>query len=102
LGKRTLCTGVIVGAVIGGLVALTNQEARDYARVKLSLMKVEAKYCLNNPSHSVRNFKESVDQFNEKFSNGADSAVNALEQIEHTLDKVMKPKSKEPKQKLLE
>ena len=82
MGKRTLCTGVIVGAVIGGLVALTNQEARDYARVKLSLMKTEAKYCLSNPSQSVRHFKESFNQFNEKISSGADRAVNALEQIE--------------------
>lgn len=102
MGKRTLCTGIIVGALAGGLIALTNQEARDYARAKLSLMRAEAKYCLSNPSQAVRNFRQSFDQFNQKYTSGADSAVNALEQIEHTLDKVIKTKSNEPPQKLLE
>ncbi len=100
VGKRTLCTGIIVGAVVGGLVALTNQDARDYARAKLSLAKAEAKYCLSNPSQTVHQFRQSFDEFNQKFASGADSAVNALEQIEHTLDKVIK--SKKQKQKLLE
>jgi uncharacterized membrane-anchored protein YhcB (DUF1043 family) len=92
MGKRALCTGIIVGAVVGGLVSLTNKEARDYAKVKLSLMKAEGKYCLNNPSQAVRNLRQSFEQFNDNFSSGADSAVNALEQVENTLDKVVKPK----------
>ncbi len=100
MGKRTLCTGIIVGAVVGGLVTLTNKEARDYAKAKLSVMKAEAKYCLSNPSQAVRHLRQSFDQFNHKFSSGADSAINALEQVEHTLDKVIK--RKDPTQKLLE
>lgn len=100
VGKRTLCTGIIVGAVVGGLVALTDQQARDYARVKLSLIKAETKYCISNPSQAVKNVKQSIDQFNRQFSSGADRTVNALEQIEHTLDKVKN--SKAPKQKLIE
>lgn len=100
MGKRTLCTGIIVGAVVGGLVALTNKEAREYAKVKLMIARAEARYCMNNPSQSVRNLRQSFEQFNQKFSNGANSAVNALEQVENTLEKVVK--RKEPAQKLLE
>lgn len=99
MGKRTLCTGIFIGAVVGGLVALTNEEARDYAKAKFSLMRAEARYCLSNPSQSIHNFRQSFEQFNQKFTSGADSAVNALEQVENTLDKVLKPK--EPQQKLL-
>lgn len=100
MGKRTLCTGIFIGAVVGGLVALTNEEARDYAKVKLSLMRAETRYCLSNPSQSIHNFRQSFEQFNQKFISSADSAVNALEQVETTLDKVLKPK--ESQQKLLE
>lgn len=100
MGKRILCTGIIVGAVVGGLISLKNEEARDYAKVKLVLMRAEAKYCLENPSQSVRNFRQSFEQFSQKFTDGADSAANALEQVENTLDKVVT--RKKPKQKLLE
>src|SRR5690625_1301152 len=100
MGKRILCTGIILGAVVGGLVALTNQEARGYARVRLSLMRAEVKYCLSNPSRAVYNVKQSLDQFNKKFASSTDSAINALDQIEHTIDKVIK--LKESPQKFLE
>lgn len=99
MGRRVLCTGIIVGAVVGGLVALTNKEARDYAKVKLTLMRAETRYCMNNPTESVRNLRQSFEQFSQRFSSGAGSAVNALEQMEHTLDKIVK-RGKTP-QKLL-
>lgn len=100
MGRRTLCTGIIVGAVAGGLVALVNKEARDYAKVKFTLMRAEAKYCMNNPVQAVHNLRQSFEKLNQKVSSGANGAVNALEQVENTLDKVMK--REEPSQKYIE
>lgn len=100
MGRRKLYTGIFIGAVVGGLTALINKEARVYAKNKWRTTTKFTKYYLKNPSEAVRNVRISFDEFNKNFTSGAESTVNALEQIEETLDKVMKKKTSE--QKLLE
>lgn len=87
MGRRKLLTGIILGAIVGGLAALTNKEARTYAKTKLQSSKEATKHYLKNPSEAVKNVKTSFDQFNQSFTRSADSTINALEQIEETLDK---------------
>lgn len=100
MGRRKFCTGVIVGAVIGGLVSLMNKDTRLYAKSKVKATADQTKYYLKNPSEAVRTVRVSFNEFNQNFSTGAKSTINALEQIEETLDKVTKKKS--PEQKLIE
>lgn len=100
MGKRKLCTGIILGAVIGGLISLVNKDARLYAKGKLQTTANHTKYYLKNPSEAVSNIRLSFDEFSKTFSSGAESTINALEQIEDTLDKVIKKKN--PEQKLIE
>lgn len=90
MGRRKLCTGMIIGAIVGGLVTLTNQEARDYTRNKLCATTSQIKHCLKNPAESVRNARICVTEFNKNFASGAENAVNALEQVEQTLEKVVR------------
>lgn len=99
MGKRKLCTGIILGAIVGGLTALTDIEARSYAKGKLSFYTSQTKDCLKNPSEAVRKVRISFDQFNEKFVSGAESTSNALAQVENTLAKVVKKKN--PEQNIL-
>lgn len=95
MGRRKLCTGIILGAVVGGLISLTNQDARSYAKGKLSTTKNYTKYYIKNPSEAVRSIRMSFDEFNKSFTSGAENTINALEQIEDTLDKVIKKKTSE-------
>lgn len=89
MGKRKLLTGVIVGAVVGGLTALVNKEARTYTKNKVKEKTKQTKYYLKNPSIAVRNVRKSVEKFNEKLEEGSTSTLQALEQIEETLDKIV-------------
>lgn len=99
MGKRKLYTGIVLGAVVGGIISLMNKDARQYAKSKLHQTMQGTKYYVKHPSEAVRNARVTFDQFNQKFSSGAASTINTLEQIEDTLDKVIQ---KEPDSKRIE
>lgn len=88
MGKRKLILGVTAGAVIGGVVALFDRETRDFAKDKLATAKSGSSYVINNPSEAIHNLRNTFDQLNQTLSSGAANAINALEQVETTLDKV--------------
>lgn len=89
MGKRKLWTGVISGAVIGGLISLSDRETRNYTKRKLTDVQTKTSYFLKNPSEAVQNARIKFLDFNDKFVSNAENAVNALEQVEKTLDKVV-------------
>ncbi|OZU87733.1 hypothetical protein CIL03_15315 [Virgibacillus indicus] len=88
MGKRKLFLGVAIGAAAGGLVTLFDKETRDYTKEKFNTAKASSSYFIQNPSEAVHNVRTAFDTFNQNFASGADSAINALEQVENTLEKV--------------
>lgn len=90
MGKRNLLLGVFIGAILGGLVSLFDNESRQYTKRKMSYAKNRSSYYVKHPSDAIRTAKNTFDQFNKEFSSGAESAINALEQVEDTLDKFTK------------
>lgn len=88
MGKRNLFMGIFLGAIIGGLATLFNKETRAYTKGKASLCKAKTGYMIKYPSEAVRNTRVAFDQLNERLTNNAESVINALEQVENTLDKV--------------
>ncbi|TMN22829.1 YtxH domain-containing protein [Lentibacillus cibarius] len=85
MGKRKLCLGIVVGSIVGGLLSLLDREARSYAKGKWSDVKSGSSYYVKRPSEAVQAVKDVCNQFNEQVTTGADNAMNALEQVEHTL-----------------
>lgn len=90
MGKRTLLTGIIVGASIGGLLSLLNEDARKYAKDTLSKSCDNLSYYAKNPSEAVNKFRQSAVSLNNMIESNTSSAVNALEQVENSLKKLMK------------
>jgi len=90
MGKRKLVSGIVVGAIVGGVVALFNKEARHYAKDKMASVKGQTCYIIKHPSDAVRSARIALDEFNETVTSGAENTINALEQVEQTLDKVIK------------
>ncbi|MGP4108187.1 YtxH domain-containing protein [Virgibacillus sp. L01] len=87
MGKRNVLFGVLMGAIVGGLVSLFNNDARNYTKLKMNYAKNRSGYYMKHPSEAVRSARDSFDKFNKEFSSGAENAINALEQVENTLDK---------------
>jgi len=88
VGKRKLVLYVTVGAAVGGLVALFDKETRTFTKHKLGDVKRSSSYFLKNPSEAVHNVRTAFDTFNKNFASGAENAINALEQVENSLDKI--------------
>lgn len=90
MGKRTLITGIVVGASIGGLISLFNEDARKYAKSSLTKSCENLSHYAKNPAEAVSTVRQTVLSLNEAVENNTESAVNALEQVENSLNKVMK------------
>ncbi|HLQ71586.1 MAG TPA: YtxH domain-containing protein [Bacillota bacterium] len=90
MGKNKLFVGIVVGAVIGGLVTLTDKSTRDYTKGKLQYVSNKSREAIQNPSDVIRSAKTSFDQFNDTLQNGANNAINALEQVENTMERLSK------------
>jgi len=90
MNKRNICTGMIVGAIVGGLVSLLDKSTRHYAKDKLNETKNCSKYYLKNPSLSIRKTRESLNKWNNILRENIDDATNALEQVEDTIRKISK------------
>ncbi|HEY4602420.1 MAG TPA: YtxH domain-containing protein [Cerasibacillus sp.] len=88
MGKRKFWTGVIGGAIVGGIVALFDKEARSYAKQKCADMKATSSHVIKNPSSSIRQLQSTFEQMSEKLNNQAENAINAIEQVEDTIVKV--------------
>jgi len=88
MGKRKLILGITIGAVVGGATALFDRETRDFAKGKLASVKSGSAYFISHPSEAIHSLRDSVEQINQTITNGTANAINALEQVESTLDKV--------------
>ncbi|WP_156291717.1 YtxH domain-containing protein [Oceanobacillus salinisoli] len=87
MGKKRLFSGMVIGAAVGTVVALFDKDTRDYAKSQLSAARTGSSYYLKHPSETIETIRNTVDRLNRTVTTGADSAINALEQVEETLDK---------------
>lgn len=87
MGKRTLWTGIALGAVAGGLTALLDKDVRKHVKNSCVQAKSTTEFYLNNPSLTVSKVRGSVRTLNENLAKGADTAMNALDKYEKSLDK---------------
>lgn len=89
MGKQKLITNMVIGAIVGGLVALRNKETREYTTATYTAVKRKGCELKNNPSAVVANVRTSIDEFNGRLSEGVERTINALEQVEDTFDKLV-------------
>jgi len=87
MGRQKLIIGVVAGAVIGGVVSLFDKDTRVFVKTKCNQAKDGSSYYIKHPSEAVHNARNMLDTFNQTFSSGSANAINALEQVEETLDK---------------
>lgn len=88
MSKRKLCLGIITGAAAGGLVTLFDKDTRHYAKSKLTTVKSGTTYIVKNPSETVHTIRVVLNKFSDNLSSGSSNLMNALEQVEDTLEKV--------------
>jgi len=88
-GKRTFWSSIIVGACIGGLLSLLNQDARRYSKEMVQKTGETVTHYAKNPDETVRVVKDGVQSFNQIVSQNSQSALSALDQVETTVNKFL-------------
>lgn len=89
-GKTTFWTGIIAGATLGGLLSLLNDDARHYVKEKTNQTSEQLSYYKGNPTETVHKVKQTVLSLNETVSKNTKSALNALEQVEKSMNRLLK------------
>lgn len=90
MGKRRLWAGIIVGAAVGGAITLLNDETRQYVKQSTAKLGDQTNLYLNDPSLGVRKMKQGVVSLNQAVTTNTESALNALDQIDNSLQKFLK------------
>lgn len=88
MGKRKIIVGVVTGAIVGGAAALLDKEARGYACGKMKELKASSSYYISNPSEAIHGLQQTMGKVSQAFESGSSNAMNALDQVEQTLEKV--------------
>lgn len=86
--NKKLIYGMVLGALVGGIATLLDRDTRGRTKIQYQSAKRQTNYYLKHPSEAVRNARIACNEFNEKFNSSAESAINALEQVEQTIDKL--------------
>lgn len=89
-GKTVFWSSIITGATLGGVLSLLHGGARQYVNEKTSTTSDQLSYLKENPTETVRKVKQSVLSLNEAVTHNTKSALNALEQVEKTVDRLLK------------
>lgn len=85
MGKRTLWTGIILGATVGGLVSLLNNDARNYVKNSATASLENLTFYSKNPEIAFKDIKSRVTRIDDFVNESTDNALNAIEQVENTV-----------------
>lgn len=89
MGQRKLIVGVVAGALLGALAMQFDKDARSYTKDCLTKLKDNSSDLISNPTETVHKLRENFDKINNNISVGAENTINALEQVETTLDRLV-------------
>ncbi|GGN54002.1 MULTISPECIES: YtxH domain-containing protein [Oceanobacillus] len=92
MGQKKLIAGVVAGALLGALAMQFDKDARNYTKTCLNKLKDNSGDLLSNPTETVHKLRDSFDKLNANISVGAENTINALEQVESTLDRLVSKK----------
>lgn len=94
MGKQKLILGLALGAIIGGVVSLFDKETRQYVSAKIDASKDELSQIVQHPNESLTLLKHDVLNATNKVTDTLDSALNAMDQVESTLETLRKEEPK--------
>ena len=90
MGKKTLLSSIVIGAVVGGAVSLFNKETRQYVSELTERSADQASYYVKNPNEAIGTLKGTIRDVTETIDSNMDGAINTLDQVGSTLGKVLK------------
>ncbi|MDX8046895.1 YtxH domain-containing protein [Gracilibacillus sp. S3-1-1] len=81
MGRQKLVKGIIAGAIVGGLITLTDRQTRVYVKTRLKSCSSKASYYVKNPADAVHQLNDNYTKYSELVSSGLTSVLDTLHQL---------------------
>lgn len=88
--KYKISRNIALGALVGFAISLMDRHARKTVRTNLQCFTGNVKDCLKQPVQSIEKTKATVETWKRQFDQQSDQLLNAVEQVENTLEKFRK------------
>lgn len=88
MGKETLIKGVFAGAIIGGIVTLTDRDTRSYVVKQVRLCGNKATYYAKHPADAIHQLNQNYSNCSKQISKGLSTAIDTLNQLQNTTSKI--------------
>ncbi|SFM45933.1 hypothetical protein SAMN04487943_11956 [Gracilibacillus orientalis] len=90
MGKERLIKGILTGAIVGGLITLSNRDTRSYVTSRLEICGNRAAYYAKHPADTIHLLNVNYTKCSEQLALGLTSALNMLHQLQELTEKVDK------------
>ncbi|QAS51947.1 YtxH domain-containing protein [Halobacillus litoralis] len=88
MGQQNLWKGVLLGAAIGGAIALIDQDTRRYVGEKSRNAGATCQGYVKHPSEAIHSLRVCYDSFSTQLNKGVEDLLELLQKAESMLNKV--------------
>lgn len=82
MGKKTFIKGIVIGAVVGGLVTLYDRDVRSYVKTASCNCLERTKTIVKNPTQALECVQSGLESLEENMEKGLNKVEDTLEQLE--------------------
>ncbi|QGH33389.1 hypothetical protein GI584_04765 [Gracilibacillus salitolerans] len=90
MGKNKLIKGILTGAIVGGLITLSDRDTRSYVTRKLQVCGNKTAYYAKNPADAIHQLNLNYAKCSEQIASGLTSALHMLHQLQEVTEKIEK------------
>jgi gas vesicle protein len=88
MGQSKLWNGILLGAVIGGVVALVDKDTRALVVEKTRSSGEKCQGYVKHPSEAIHSLRVSYESFSSQLNKGVEDLLELLQKAESMLNKV--------------
>ncbi|WP_066185863.1 MULTISPECIES: YtxH domain-containing protein [Gracilibacillus] len=89
MSRDKVIKGVIAGAVVGGLLTLTNKDTRNYVTKGVKNCGSQVSFYLHNPVEAVQQLNNQYTQYSKQLSATLTSVLDILNQVQSASNKLL-------------
>ncbi|MGN8646862.1 hypothetical protein ACTNEO_12115 [Gracilibacillus sp. HCP3S3_G5_1] len=88
MGKERLLKGIVTGAIVGGLITLSDRETRSFVINKLQNCGNKAAYYAKNPADAIHQLNINYTKCSEQLATRLTSTLEMLHQLQELTEKI--------------
>ncbi|GAB2534579.1 hypothetical protein [Gracilibacillus alcaliphilus] len=88
MSKEKIIKGMIAGAIVGGLLTLTNRETRNYVKQGLQQCGNRVSFYMHHPTEAIHQLNVQYDYYSKQVSSSLTAVLEILNQLQDATNKL--------------